>query len=270
MRNLKLIIAFDGAAYAGWQRQPDARTIQGTLEEKLAIMTGEAITVWGAGRTDAGVHALAMTANFLTKAAIPCAGFLRGFNSLLSADIRVLAVTEVGDDFHACHSALGKTYSYYLIHGREALPSERLYNSAFRDHLALDTMQACLQSIIGEHDFSSFEAVGSRDLSWTGGKGAVRRIYGAEIEEDQHCPGRVLFTITGDGFLRHMVRNIVGTLVKVGQGKWTVADFQTVLAARDRKVAGPTAPSCGLFLQQVHYDTIPDSLIGQAPVEVAC
>ena len=268
MRNLKLVIAFDGAAYAGWQRQPDAKTIQGTLEEKLAIMTGEAITVWGAGRTDAGVHALAMTANFLTGAAIPCDGFLRGFNSLLSSDIRVLAVTEVGADFHACHSAVGKTYSYNMIHGREALPSERLYNSAFRDHFALDTMRACLESIIGEHDFSSFEAAGSRDLSWTGGKGAVRRIYAAAIEEDQHCQGRAFFTITGDGFLRHMVRNIVGTLVRVGQGKWTLADFQAVLAARDRKVAGPTAPACGLFLQQVHYDTIPDPVSGQARAEV--
>ena len=268
MRNIKLVIAFDGASYFGWQRQPDARTIQGTLEEKLAIMTGETITVWGAGRTDAGVHALAMTANFLTTATIPCDGLLRGFNSLLSPDIRILDVSEVGDDFHACHSAVGKTYFYNLIHGREALPSERLYNSAFRDHLALDTMQACLESIIGEHDFSSFEAVGSRDLSWTGGKGAVRRIYAAEIQEDVHCPGRAILTIAGDGFLRHMVRNIVGTLVKVGQGKWTVADFQAVLAARDRKQAGPTAPACGLFLREVHYDSIPAVVTRQDEVVV--
>lgn len=258
MRYLKLVIAFDGAAYFGWQRQPDALTIQGVLEEKLSVMTCAPILVWGAGRTDAGVHALGMTANFQTEASISCAGFLSGLNSLLPADIRILAVTEVAEDFHACHSAVGKTYFYNIIHGREALPSERLYNSAFRDHFALDTMRACLEFIIGEHDFSSFEAAGSRDLSWTGGRQAIRRIYAAEIEEDQHCPGRVLFTITGDGFLRHMVRNIVGTLVKVGQGKWTIADFQAVLAARDRKVAGPTAPACGLFLREVHYDSIPD------------
>lgn len=254
MRNLKLVIAFDGAAYSGWQRQPDAPTIQGVLEEKIAIMTGAASTVWGAGRTDAGVHALAMTANFLTEAAIPCASFEKGLNSLLPPDIRILAVAEVGEDFHACHSAVGKTYFYNMIHGRQALPSERLYNSAFRGHFKLDTMRACLESIIGEHDFSSFEAVGSRDLSRPGGRGAVRRIYAAELIEDQHCSGRVLFFVTGDGFLRHMVRNIVGTLAHVGQGKRTIADFERVLAARDRKVAGPTAPACGLFLQQVHYD----------------
>ena len=257
MRNLKLVIAFDGTAYAGWQWQPDAPTVQGVLEEKLAVMTGVAATVWGAGRTDAGVHALGMTANFQTEARIPCEGFLKGFNSLLSPDIRILAVTGVADDFHACHSAVAKTYFYNMIHGREPLPSERLYNSAFRGHFALDTMRACLECIIGEHDFSSFEAVGSRDLTRPGGRGAVRRIFSAEITEDPHCHGRVLFTITGDGFLRHMVRNIVGTLVKVGQGKLTVADFQSILAARDRKFAGPTAPACGLFLQQVHYDPLP-------------
>jgi len=257
MRNLKLVIAFDGAAYSGWQRQPDAPTIQGVLEEKIAIMTGASSTVWGAGRTDAGVHALGMTANFLTHATIPCASFMKGLNSLLPTDIRVLDISEVGAEFHACHSAVGKTYFYNMIHGREALPSERLYNSAFRGQFALDTMRACLESIIGEHDFSSFEAVGSRDLSRPGGRGAVRRIFSAELQEDLHCPGRVLFTITGDGFLRHMVRNIVGTLAHVGQGKRTVDDFQTVVAARDRKIAGPTAPACGLFLEKVHYDVAP-------------
>ena len=260
MRNLKLVIAFDGAAYAGWQRQPDAPTIQGVLEEKLAVMTCSQPVVWGAGRTDAGVHALGMTANFQTGAGITCEGFRKGLNSLLPADIRILAVDEVPEDFHACHSAVGKTYFYNMIHGREALPSERLYNSAFRGRFVLDTMRACLELIIGEHDFSSFEAVGSRDLSWFGGRGAVRRIYSAAIEEDQHCPGRLLFSITGDGFLRHMVRNIVGTLVKVGQGKWSVADFQAVLAAKDRQLAGPTAPACGLFLREVHYDAIPDAV----------
>ena len=257
MRNLKLVFAFDGSAYAGWQRQPDALTVQGVLEEKLAVMTCAPSVAWGAGRTDAGVHALGMTANFLTEASIPCDSFLKGLNSLLPSDIRILSVSEVEEDFHACHSAVGKTYFYNMIHGREALPSERLYNSAFRGHFALDTMRACLEFIIGEHDFSSFEAVGSRDLSWTGGRGAIRRIYAAEIEEDQHCPGRALFTITGDGFLRHMVRNIVGTLVKVGQGKWTIDDFQKVLAAKDRTVAGPTAPACGLFLREVYYGSIP-------------
>lgn len=257
MRNLKMVIAFDGAGYSGWQRQPDAPTIQGVLEQKLAIMTGETITVWGAGRTDAGVHALGMTANFQTEAGILCEGLLKGINSLLPSDIRVLSISDVGEDFHACHSAIAKTYFYNMIHGREALPSERLYNSAFRGHFALDTMRDCLEFIIGEHDFTSFEAVGSRDLSRTGGRGAVRRIYTAVIDEDPQCRGRALFTITGDGFLRHMVRNIVGSLVKVGQGKWSIADFKAVVEARDRQLAGPTAPACGLFLKQVHYDSIP-------------
>ncbi|MDH5299487.1 MAG: tRNA pseudouridine(38-40) synthase TruA, partial [Desulfobulbaceae bacterium] len=147
MRNLKLVLAFDGTAYAGWQRQPDCPTIQGTVEEKIAVMTGAAVILNGAGRTDAGVHALGMVANFRTEAAIPCAGFRKGLNSMLPDDIRVLEVTEVESDFHACHSAVAKTYFYNLILGRELMPMERLYNCRFPGHFALDTMRACLQSI---------------------------------------------------------------------------------------------------------------------------
>ena len=253
MRNIKLVLAFDGTAYAGWQRQPHRPTVQGVVEEKIAVMSGGGVNLHGAGRTDAGVHALGMVANFATGAAVPCQGFVRGLNSLLPEDIRVLAAEEVPAEFHACHSAVAKTYCYNMILGREVLPTERLYNYRFPGHFALDTMRACLESIMGEHDFASFEATGSRDLSWSGGRGAVRRILAAELVEDEHCPGRVQVVVTGDGFLRHMVRNIVGTLVEAGQGKRSVADFQAVLAARDRSQAGPTAPARGLFLQQVHY-----------------
>ena len=267
MRNIKLILAFDGTAYAGWQRQPDRPTIQGTVEEKVTVMTGAAVPLHGAGRTDAGVHALGMAANFRTGSAIPCAGFVKGLNSLLPDDIRIRSAEEVGDDFHACHSAVAKTYCYNLILGREMLPTERLYNSRFAGHFTLDTMRACLECIMGTHDFSSFEATGSRDLSWQGGRGAVRRIINAELVEDRLRPGRVQLRITGDGFLRHMVRNLVGTLVEVGQGRRSVADFAAVLAARDRALAGPTAPPQGLFLEQVHYHALPAGAVaaGLAP-----
>ncbi len=253
MRNVKLVLAFDGTAYAGWQRQPDCPTIQGVLEEKLGVMTGAAVTLHGAGRTDAGVHALGMVANFATDAAIPGQGFVNGLNSLLPEDIRILAAEDVAADFHACHSAVAKSYRYNMILGRELLPTERLYNSRFPGHFALDTMRACLECIMGEHDFACFEATGSRDLSWPGGRGAVRRILSATLEEDQQRSGLVRLEITGDGFLRHMVRNIVGTILEVGRGKRTVADFAALLAARDRRRAGPTAPARGLFLRQVYY-----------------
>jgi tRNA pseudouridine38-40 synthase len=256
-RNLKLLLAYDGTAYAGWQRQKGAPTVQGVVEEKLAAMTGQPVTLQGAGRTDAGVHALGMVANFHTGSTIPTDGLRRGLNSMLADDIRVLAVEEVAPDFHARFSATGKAYCYRLTFEEIVLPSERLYLARFPGPGDFDRMAACMPYLLGEHDFASFEATGSRDLEQEGGRGAVRRIDSAAILRDQQNGLRGQFIIAGNGFLRHMVRNIAGTLVEVGQGRRTPEEFGRLLAARDRTQAGPTAPAQGLFLREVFYEGHP-------------
>lgn len=253
VRNIKLVIAYDGTAYAGWQRQKVAPTIQGMLEEKIAVMTGEVVTLNGAGRTDAGVHALGMVANFQTSAKIPVEGFHKGLNSLLPEDIRVRNVSEVEQGFHSRYSAVGKIYFYDVSIGEIVLPTERLYRVRVGGKFDPEPVKSCLKMLLGQHDFTSFEATGSRDTEKVNGKGAVRKIFTAKIVQDSSDPAKFRFIIAGDGFLRHMVRNIVGTLVEVGQGKRSVSDFQAVLAAQDRAVAGPTMPANGLFLQEVYY-----------------
>lgn len=248
-----LRLAYDGTAYAGWQRQKEQPTIQATIEDKLAIMTSEPVVIHGAGRTDAGVHALGMTANFTTSATIVCAGFMRGLNSMLPDDIRILAVEEKELDFHARINAVGKVYVYQLLAGGICLPTLRLYNYHLKHQLQLDPMAECLAILRGEQDFSSFEATGSRDPSYTGGRGAVRNITRAEMRVGQGVPLPLCIEVGGDGFLRHMVRNIVGTILEVGGGRMTVGEFRKVLAGRDRAGAGPTAPARGLFLREVYY-----------------
>ena len=250
-RNIKLLLAFDGTGYAGWQKQKSERTIQGVIENGLQVMTGEHSCLHGAGRTDAGVHALGMAANFETGTNIPCLGFVKGLNSLLPVDIRILAADEVAADFHARRSARAKTYWYNLTNGPVQLPTERLYWTHIFPELDFPAMKAGLVHIIGIHDFSSFEGAGSRDPE-SAGRGAVRTIIEAGI--DKFGDGNYhRFVITGDGFLRHMVRNIVGTLLEVGHGRLMPSDVADILAARDRSAAGPTAPARGLFLKEVHY-----------------
>ena len=250
MRNIRLLIAYDGTAYAGWQRQAFLPTIQGVIEEKIALMTKAPITLHGAGRTDAGVHALGMVANFFTLSGIPCPGFLKGLNSLLPEDIRILKVEQADLDFHARFSAKEKVYVYQFLSSPILLPHQRLYFAHTHKSLDLALMEEALSTLVGEHDFASFEGSGSRDLSVSGGRGSVRRIIDARLEQ-QGEGGSIV--IRGDGFLRHMVRNIAGTLMEVGLGKRTVADFQRTLAARDRSMAGMTAPANGLFLREVFY-----------------
>ena len=246
-------MAYDGTAYAGWQRQKEDLTIQGVLEEKLAIMTGSPVTLHGAGRTDAGVHALGMVANFTTMTRIPAAGFCKGLNSLLPQDIRIRKAEEVAADFHARYSATGKVYLYNIAVDTVLEPTERLYRALIIGKFDPAPVTACLNVLIGRHDFSSFEAAGSRDTSHKEGRGAVREIVTAELLRDKDYPNKFQFVLAGDGFLRHMVRNIVGTLVEVGRGKRSVDDFTALLAAGDRSLAGPTMPANGLFLKEVFY-----------------
>ncbi|KPK26473.1 MAG: hypothetical protein AMJ61_08820 [Desulfobacterales bacterium SG8_35_2] len=250
-RNIKLVLAFDGTAYAGWQKQKTEKTIQGVIEDSLHVMTGERICLHGAGRTDAGVHALGMVANFVTATEIPCQGFVKGLNSLLPADIRVLEAADMEAGFHARRSARAKTYWYNLTNGPVQLPTERLYATHVFAVLDSVAIKAGLAHVEGTHDFSSFEGSGSRDPELAG-RGAVRTIFEARLLT--LAPGNThRFVITGDGFLRHMVRNIVGTMLEVGQCRLAPTEIAGILAARDRSAAGPTAPAHGLFLKEVLY-----------------
>jgi tRNA pseudouridine38-40 synthase len=250
-RNIKLLLAFDGTGYAGWQKQKSEETIQGVIEDRLQVMTGEYSCLHGSGRTDAGVHALGMVANFETGAEIPCMGFIKGLNSLLPGEIRVLHAAEVDAGFHARRSAKAKTYWYNLTYGPVQLPTQRLYCAHVFAELDFEAMQAGLEYLTGTHDFSSFEGSGSRDPELTG-RGAVRTIIDADLMSVSDG-NYSRFIITGDGFLRHMVRNIVGTILEVGQGKLAPSEIASILAANDRSAAGPTAPARGLFLKEVLY-----------------
>ncbi|MCF6289870.1 MAG: tRNA pseudouridine(38-40) synthase TruA [Desulfobacterales bacterium] len=251
-RNIRLLLAFDGTNYAGWQKQRDQKTVQGMIEAAINTMTSAPITLHGAGRTDAGVHALGMVASFHTRAIIPCTGFRMGLNSMLPVDIRVIEAGEAGDDFHARRSARAKTYYYDICTGPVQMPCQRLYSAHVPGRLDREAMRACARLLVGSHDFSSFEAAGSRDPSRKQGRGPVREIFSVRLINPP-VAGRFRFEITGDGFLRHMVRNIVGTLLQVGRGQRSPDEFMSVIAARNRAAAGPTAPARGLFLKEVHY-----------------
>jgi tRNA pseudouridine38-40 synthase len=252
IRNIKMVVAYDGTNFAGWQRQRNLPTIQQILEKAIGIMVREQVNLHSAGRTDAGVHALGMVANFSTSASIPCTGFLLGLNSMLPTDIRIQAVADAEPGFHARKSAKAKTYIYNICTAPVQCPTKRLYSAHMPYNLDVAAINACLASLIGTHDFSSFEAVGSRDRSNENSRGAVRQIFEARASR-LHEGDTVMITVTGDGFLRHMVRNIVGTVTEAGKGRMAVADFQWILATRNRKHAGPTAPAHGLFLKEVFY-----------------
>jgi tRNA pseudouridine38-40 synthase len=255
-RNIRLLLAFDGTAYSGWQRQKSARTIQGEIEQRLQRLTGSMVTLHGAGRTDAGVHALGMVANFRTHARIPCPGLLQGLNSMLPPDIRILDAAEAPDQFHSRYSATGKTYRYTICTAPVQLPTERLYATHLPRPLDAAQIRAALARVIGNHDFSSFEGTGSRDRAAEGfaGRGAVRTLYRAEFVALATQPDTWFFRFTGNGFLRHMVRNLVGTLLLVGSGRITPDEFTAILRNRDRARAGATAPAHGLLLEQVLYE----------------
>ncbi len=250
-RNIKLVISYDGTDFSGWQRQPNDSTIQGEIESRLTLMTREKIDLHGAGRTDAGVHADGMVAHFGTRSAITCHDFLRGLNSMLPGAIRILDVDEIDLDFHARFSAIGKRYQYILYTGKIQPPHLRLYSVHFTGKLNFPAINNCLKLLEGTHDFSSFENSGSRDKSICSGRGAVRTIINAELIEEP--PFKLIFQFTGDGFLRNMVRNLIGTLLEVGQGKTSIEKFSRILKARDRTMAAATAPAHGLFLKEVMY-----------------
>ncbi len=256
MRGVKLLIAYDGSNYSGWQRQRNACTVQEILETGLTTITREHTTIHGAGRTDAGVHALGMVAHFHTHSAAPLTAFFKGLNSMIPKDIRVLDAQEVDLAFHSRFSAQGKTYRYDFFSGDIQMPSRRLYQAHLPGPFNLERVTESLRQLTGTHDFSSFERSGSRDKTLPGGRGAVRTLYNVTCSPRPGCSSSWSFKLTGDGFLRQMVRNIVGILIEIGMAKRPGNTLDAVLAAKDRSRAGLSAPACGLYLEKVFYHKI--------------
>jgi tRNA pseudouridine38-40 synthase len=244
-RNFKLVLEYDGCNYHGWQRQQGVLTIQEVLEARLEVMLGDTIGARASGRTDAGVHAWGQVVNFYARTRLMPEDIQRGLNSLLPPDIVVLEADEVPDSFHARFSATSKKYEYLILN--RPVPSALSRRSAWhvRRHLHLDPIRECLHSILGCHDFSAFMASGSSVSS------TERCMLAADVQiRDSHL---VVLSFEANGFLRHMVRNIVGTLVEVGKGKRTAEEFIEVLKSKDRGRAGMTAPAHGLYLVNVRY-----------------
>ena len=249
-RNLMMLVQFDGTGFAGWQRQDGLDTIQGHLEQAVESMVRHPVQVRSTSRTDAGVHARGMPAQFTTDRDIPCEGFQRGLNTLLPSTIAVLSVEERPPGWLARHAAVAKTYTYRFLTG----PSRRPLGARERWYLGShpfdgDAMRRASDLLLGSHDFSSFRS--SACVSKT----AVRHIHEITVEERER--GEVDLTVIGNAFLHNMVRIIAGTLSEVALGRRTPESLEEVLAARDRRRAGITAPAHGLTLERVHFDGYP-------------
>ena len=245
-RNIKLLLEYDGTDYHGWQLQQNARTIQGELQRVLALITKEELAVTGASRTDAGVHARGQVCNFYTQSKIPIERFSAAINANLPSGIAALAAWEVAYDFHSRIHAQGKSYTYRIATRDAPLTLERRSALHYPRHLDIASMQAACRYLVGEHDFASFQATGSSV------KGTLRTIWSLEVQAEDRT--HMLVSVSGTGFLYNMVRIMVGTLLSVGTGRLMPAQVGEILAARDRTLAGPTAPAQGLCLETVYYD----------------
>ena len=245
MRTIKLVIEYDGTQYQGWQVQPNGQTIQAVIQDCLKHLTGESSQLTGSGRTDSGVHALGQVAHFKTESRLDANTFQRALNSLLPEDIVIRRAEEVDAEFHARRSARSKVYEYRILNRTTPPAIDRQYLWYIPQKLNLDEMKKATHSLVGEHDFSAFRSVGSPTRS------SVRNLLRAEWKRGKG--GHLRFEIEASGFLKQMVRAIVGTLVEVGRGKISVQEFKRILDSKDRKEAGPTAPARGLFLKEVKY-----------------
>ncbi len=245
MRNIKLIISYDGTDYSGWQRQPDRPSIQQTLEEALGRLAGAMPNCNASGRTDAGVHALGQVVHFLTASVHPCNVFVKALNATLPAEIRVLSAEEMPQSFHCTLDAKSKLYRYTIDNGAIADPFLLRYSWHVYAHLDADRMNLAAKALLGRHDFRSFET------HWPNRTSSVRTIFSAGVRREAN---RVHVEIEADGFLYNMVRAITGTLVLVGTGRRPESFVAHALAAENRAEAGPTAPPQGLFLVRVCYD----------------
>ena len=253
-RTLKLTISYDGTRFVGWQRQAAGVSIQGLLEDALARFDRAPVAVQGAGRTDAGVHALGQVASVEMTSMHPLDSVARGLNAYLPPDVRVIDIQEVAADFHARFSARSKTYRYQLQRSVIASPFERAYVWHVPEALDVDAMRVAAHMLVGTHDFAAFQSTGSDT------KSTVRTISQSAIGEravegwPESTAPLLVYEVSGDGFLRHMVRAIVGTLVEVGRGQRREASIAALLAGGSRSQAGITAPAQGLFMVRVVYD----------------
>ena len=259
-RNLKLTLAYDGAEFHGWQVQPGLRTVQGTLAECLKRLTGEDVLPQGSGRTDAGVHALAQVASVQLENPMPERNLVIALNDVLPAAVRVTSVQVVPESFHARHSAKAKTYRYRIYRRDICPPFVARY--VFHDPYPMneEALMRASEHVVGTHDFTSFAAsdpdraarLAESEAEEPGSakRGNVRRIHSSQwVRTDDE----LVYTVRGDGFLHHMVRNLVGTFLLVGKGSLKIADVPAILEARNRSAAGPTAAACGLYLVSVEY-----------------
>jgi tRNA pseudouridine38-40 synthase len=281
MRNLKLILSYDGSDFAGWQVQAEQTTVQGTLASAIGRITGEKVLPQGSGRTDAGVHALAQVVTFVTESSVPAANFVKALNDVLPASVRVLEVEEAAADFHARKSARGKTYRYRIY--RTAICPPFLARYVWHYPFPLDerAMARAAGLVEGERDFTSFSAVDPERSAGVAAKPGtaaampersagvppafadsenaqregtpvsnIRRIFSSSWERQGD---EFLYTVKGSGFLHHMVRNLVGTFILVGKGTLQAEDVTRILETRNRSAAGATAPASGLYLVNVEY-----------------
>jgi tRNA pseudouridine38-40 synthase len=255
VRNLKLILSYDGTEYAGWQVQPGRTTVQGVLASAIGRLSGENVLPQGSGRTDAGVHALAQVASFETASSIPVENWARALNDILPASIRVLDVSEAAPEFHARKSACAKTYRYRIYRGAVCPPFLARYVWHYPYPLEESAMIAAAGVVVGEHDFTSFAAVDPERVermaeNENNHTTNVRTIFSSAWTREGD---ELIYTVRGSGFLHHMVRNLVGTFLLMGKGTVSLEGLRGILGERERTAAGPTARACGLYLVGVEY-----------------
>jgi tRNA pseudouridine38-40 synthase len=270
MATFKMVLAYDGTDFVGWQRQASGVSIQGVLEDALRTLDDRAVTVIGAGRTDAGVHALGQVASFSLARAIDADTLVRALNANLPEAVRVMSAVEAPPAFNARHDARAKTYRYRIWNGPALSPFERRYAWHYAGPLDVDAMDTAARRLEGRHDFAAFQTAGGDVVTSerTITSSRVRRRSNTEDTDEKNLSDTglnlgvlgvlrggelVQCDVTGDGFLRHMVRAIVGTLIEIGRGRRPAAWIDEVLASRDRQSAGSTVPAAGLFLLRVDY-----------------
>jgi tRNA pseudouridine38-40 synthase len=244
MRNIKLLLSYDGTDFFGWQRQPDRRTVQQVLEETIGRLTGVESNTTASGRTDAGVHAVGQVVHFYTASRHAPEVFVKALNAMLPADVRVRGAWEVPQAFHATLDAKAKLYRYVIDNGRVADPFQTRFSYHVYPRLDAAAMHRAAQALEGRHDFHSFET------NWPNRTSSVRTVTHIAVNR---VADFVWVDVEADGFLYNMVRSITGTLIEVGKGKWPESKVSEALAAEDRREAGPTAPPQGLFLVRVRY-----------------
>lgn len=249
--NYRLLLQYDGTDFHGWQMQDELRTVQGELSRVLSLLDGREVIVQGSGRTDAGVHAEGQVASVHLQREISPQKLRNAINGNLARDVRVLFVDTAPEVFHARYSAVGKTYVYRLVHGPVMSPFWLRYAHQEARAIDLELMRKCGSMFIGEHDWTAFSA------AQTDAETRVRNLTRLDISDGWDGRGQchlIGFTLTADGFLRYMVRSIIGTLLAVGRGEIDRETVATALEQGDRNLAGPTAPACGLTLKSVQYD----------------